>query len=341
MENGKMAHEIMEHDRGVVWGSTWHGLSQYKTQETPVTREQAIEVLDFPIEKVPLFRFVEASEEEKFAQFPKEDGYDEVPGTYALVRPDKDVVLVPHVGARFQLIDNKDLFDVVDESLLKNNPGLEIESVGTLRNGATSFVNVKVQEWAVKGDQSPNINRLMYYNPLGEGSYKICAHNIRVVCNNTLKMATKEGKANDTLSNVRHTLTADGRITAALLNLAETHAALKDWKEFMGFLTTQEVRQPEMKRFLEQWAPLPEETDSRSYTIAENKQLRLENKFWSADDAMRDVQYTKYGLLQAVTWTLDHVPESSSKDQASVAWDGIVGDRAKQKLKAVKLIGAL
>lgn len=44
-----MSHGIQEFDRGCVWGTTWHRIPSYVTQDKPVSIEQAREVLDFPL----------------------------------------------------------------------------------------------------------------------------------------------------------------------------------------------------------------------------------------------------------------------------------------------------
>lgn len=325
-----MSHKIEEHDRGVVWGTTWHHLTQYKEQDKPVSKEQAREVLDYPLEKVQLYR------KDKFS-----GTWDKaVEGAFCIIRPDINQVMVPMVGNRFEVVPNTDLLDFVEKTLLEDNPALEIESVGTLRSGATSFVNIKIMDWHIPGDASQNVSRLMYYNPLGEGCYRVLAHNIRVVCNNTLQLATQEGRSNKTLTNIRHTFSAGQKIRDKLINLAEINHGFVNWIEVMERWSKDSVNNAKLKEFLDKYLPLPEEK-GRSYSIVENKRTRIASKFDIGDAALTNARYSKYGLLQAVTFTLDHLEPGSKKDQADVAWDGIVGNRADQKNTALTLIGKL
>ena len=125
-----MSHGITEIDRGMVWGTTWHGLPQYLQLDHPVTYQEAMEILNFPMEKRQLYR------EDKHQGFEKANAWE-------IVRTDTGDALVPFVGSKFQVIGNEKLLEHVNDTVLKEFPQLQIESVGTLWRGATTFVNLK------------------------------------------------------------------------------------------------------------------------------------------------------------------------------------------------------
>jgi phage/plasmid-like protein (TIGR03299 family) len=328
-----MSAGILEHDRGVVWGTTWHELPQYVQQETAVTFEQAHEVLDYPLEKAQLNYFPTG----KYNTLQFAAGAIPV-NAWAIIRADTDDVLVPAVGNRFTIVPNVDLLNTVKTQVLDPHPELDIESVGTLWNGQTNFVNVKLQNYVIPGDKSQHISRLMYYNPLGNGSYKVCAHNVRVVCNNTLQFAA--GSASETIK-IRHTKSAADKIAGAILSLGEIFGAIKQHREHMEHLVNEAISQATINSFLDQYIPCPEE-DGPAHTRAIRARIEFTEKFEDGDDALNNTAlHSKYGLLQTVTYLLDHEDPVRGNDIASITWDGMVGQRATQKQIALDLIDAL
>jgi phage/plasmid-like protein (TIGR03299 family) len=320
-----MAHGIEAEDKGYVWGTTWHGLEQYVQLDRPVTFLEARSVMDYEIEKRSLWGYDEEEDE-----FIERDAWE-------VVRSDTGKVLIPHVGARFTVMNNVELLDFVDAALLSQYEGLEIESVGTLFGGATAFVNIKLEEHQIKGDNSPTISRLMYYNPLGAGSYAACAHTIRVVCNNTLRMATAQGAANNSLKKFRHTASAASRISEYMVDLAEIWAGLKKHKHNMKILAKKDVNEELFDNYFTFLFPAEKE-EGRGATMAANKRAAVEHIFNSDQDLSPAIQFSRYGLLQATTNYFDHLDPRKADDEATVAWNGLVGNYSDMKDKAVKFL---
>lgn len=308
-------HGIMEFDKGYVNGSsTWHGLPQYVCiPERMVSIEEALEVSDYPLEKIRLHR---------------EDGV--AVDAWALVRTDVGATLVPAVGDRFSLVSNKRMVNVVNEHLLSLYPDLKIESVGTLFNGATFFLNLRVHEFQTKGDRSSTLTNLLYCNPLGRGSYVACAHNTRIVCNNTERVAEAQGIANQSLKKFRHTSSATEKINNHLIEIAELKLELQRHEEKLNFLATQEVSIKEVDDFLDKLFPLPKK-DGRQKTIAINSRESYLNIFGGVQRETLSNPNTKYGLYCAFTDWVDHVKTSRNSDDASIMYDGLLGNRADKK----------
>ena len=189
-----MSAGILEHDRGIVCGErpTWHGIPSYihKTEDW-ATAAEAREILDYPIEKRQLTRTV-THEDGSILTVPAD--------AWEIIRTDiqPEIVLVPAVGKKFDVINNAIIMDEVEKSILSKHPELKIESVGTLFNGQIAFVSMRLAEWKYKGDPSNTEARLMYYNPLGLGKYKIGCHTIRIECFNTLSTAQAQSNLNRT-----------------------------------------------------------------------------------------------------------------------------------------------
>ncbi|MFA5377427.1 MAG: DUF932 domain-containing protein [Dehalococcoidia bacterium] len=322
-----MAAGITEIDRGVVWGTTWHNLPQYKTKKVPVTLEEARQVLDFPIEKRQL-------------GFSILGGNNIKVNAYALVRSGTDHVLVDSVGERFIACNNVDMLNHIAKTVLKEFPQLKIESVGTLWAGATSFLNLKVDAFQVKGDKSETINRIMWYNPLGLGSYKTCAHNVRVVCDNTLRAAHVEGKANGTLRGIAHTATGAAKVQKELDNLARHFLELESLTQQMQQLAKKPMTSAMIESFLSQLVPIGPELEKSAVTQRQHKRETFMHQFESDQALAAPVNRSAYAMLNAVTYVLDHQDAKRGQDLGGITWDGLVGTRAGIKDQTLALLNA-
>ena len=327
-----MSHGITEIDRGIVWGTTWHSLPQYLQVDRPVEYKEAFEVLNFPMEKRQLLRKMGKPFDANFKSTQ----------AWEIVRSDTNDVLVPFVGRKFEVIGNEKLLEHVNNTILKEFPQLQIESVGTLWRGATTFVNLKVDSFNIPGDDSQILNRIMWWNPLGKGSYRTCAHNIRVVCANTLAAASKVD--NDSQTRIAHTKSGATKVSAALDNLARHFLELEALGKTLKQLATIKMSEDESQVFLKRFLPIPGTLEKDDPVAAErtsqfkSRQL-IYNRFCRWDNGLLpEVAQTRYGMLQAVTYELDHEKLTPAKDRGIVIWDGITGSRANRKAKALELL---
>jgi len=324
-----MSHGITEIDKGIVWGTTWHGLPQYLQLDRPVTYQEAMEVLNFPMEKRQLYR---AGEHRSF----------EAAQAWEIVRTDTGDALVPFVGSKFQVIGNEKLLEHVNDTVLKEFPQLQIESVGTLWRGATTFVNLKVNDIQIPGDDSQTLNRIMWYNPLGKGSYRTCAHNVRVVCANTLAAAAGSGQ--ETHTKIAHTKSGGVKIAAALDTLARHFLELEALGKTLEELSIVPMLDTQPRLFLKRYLPIPGTLEKDDPIAAQGtNQFKtrelIMNRFCRYDNGM-DVTtaQSRYGMLQAVTYECDHEKLTPAKDRGMVIWDGITGNRASRKAEALELL---
>lgn len=332
-----MSHGILEDDAGVVWGTTWHQMTQYLQLDRAPTVEEVRQVLDFPIEKRRLYFRVE-----------RENGSSRrrQAAAHCLYRPDTARVLVPAVGERYALIDRTALVNWIEENLLKEYPDLVLESAGTFWGGRIAFINMVLERFHIKGDGSENLNRLMYYDPLGE-RYGVCAHTVRVVCNNTLAMASDESLAKGAMFRVKHTEGAHEAITKHLVDLAETRLACKQRRIELEALAKVRVKPVFVKAFTSAMFPVPDRGD-RKLTEAEEKALErqlvnvrarrngVEAVFDQDPQHLEKVSHTAYGLLNAFTYWTDHVRpvKESATDDGTRFWDGLTGWSGEEKGKA-------
>lgn len=323
-----MSSGLLEEDRGICRFQTWHQFPGYLIQEdAPITTEQVKGILNYPIERRQLFRM-------------GDNGQTEPVPAYCIIRTDTGRVLVSHVGVRFTPMNNVVLADAIESRLLRHNPELSVESVGTLFGGATAFINVVLERYRIKGDDSETLTRLLYYNPLGVGGYRVGVHNIRVQCANTLRMAKAQSEANKTLAVIPHTEGAATTIADKLFELSSILGASKDFRAGVESLVDMPVRnQQELDDLLKLLFPAPGDDEPENstkqdvITLQHKLRERVGNIFNEGVDGIEPAyQRTRYSLLQACTYVVDH-PDviRAGNDLAFVVWDGIVGDRANNK----------
>lgn len=322
-----MAHMIEKFDKGAVFGTTWHNLAQYEQLISPVSIELARSIADYPMELRNNFISVEKTGEDGVVSTKNLDS-----GSRAVYRPDVGVVLVPAVGTDFHLENNFFLLDHIEDNFLKNFPDLIIESVGTLRNGATFFLNLKVKEFKVTGDKSPTVSNLMFQNPLGQGSYKCGAHNTRIVCNNTLTIAEAQAAANGSLFRLRHTRNAPTRIADALEQMAGFQLGLEKHIETMEHLARVRINESIVKDFLQSMYPSTVDSSSIKAANVRGNRDAVRSVLESDQDL---VGGTAYALLNAYTNVVDHRSPSSMSDTAQVQWDSLYGKPAREKERAL------
>lgn len=297
-------------DKGVVHGTTWHELPCYTIQNHPVTKDQAREVLNYDLSKRRLFR---------------EDGTPTK--VYEVYRTDTGSVLVDSCTETYTIMNNLYLFNYIEEFVLSQAPDIEIESVGTLFSGAIAFVNLKLGEYHIKGDESSTLNRLMYYNPLGRGSYRACSHTIRVVCKNTLNAAEAQGAANNTLVKVPHRKNSEQKLSQAIADLAGVKIGFDSLEQQLQELSTKSFTTDTIEQVVKKGLFAREVSEVRVKNACNKIESILET---TRSEYIGATQTSRYALLQCFTNMLDHTVSKKS-DITYAQWDGMTGIRAGAK----------
>lgn len=312
-----MAHCIEENDVGYLSGnSTWHGLKQYSlVGNRPVTIEEAIQTVDFDVQKVPTWV-----------------NPDLPSGSYSVVRKDHDgklTVLAPAVGERYVATHHREVLNMVNEFLLASYP-LKIAGVGTLNGGATWWTQILAEQYYVRGDESPNELRLSYSHTYGVDAHSIFCTTTRIVCNNTRKAAMADAVARNMMKKHKHTKSATMKINADMELMAELHLAVQKDVELMEHLASQQVNHSYIQAFMQEFFPKPDEDAS---TKAKNRwdtdSHSVANIFASGQHMAEGTRTSKYALLNAYTDWADH--HSYSRDPVDRWVDAQNGKRADMK----------
>lgn len=321
-----MAHCITENDLGyVTGGKTWHGRPEYHVTDA-IGIADAIKCVDYPVKKL---------------QARTQEGHL-IPGGYYAARTDTfpPLVLAPNLGERYDILDRKVILNTFAEFLLANFPDLKIAGVGTLSAGRTFWIQFTAAKYNVKGDESDHELRLSYSETFGLTAHEIYATHVRIQCDNTLRSARNDAAAKGLLEKCRHTAGAELAINMAAETFAELHLGLKKDVQAMQYLAGQPVFPSTMRRFLDTFIPIPEESKEgeRSNAMSRNRAIRDRGTVEALWEKEREsmtgkVAQSRYGLLEAYTDWADH--HSYSRSPYDRWLDGLNGDRAARKADAM------
>ena len=210
-----MSHEMYEQDHAVYVGKpAWHGLGT--VVENAPTPYEAMQLAKMGFDVV-LSNPLIATYNDAITRLTAPSKF------YATVRTDTKEVLGV-VNKNYKIVQNSELFDIAGSV-----PGLQVETAGTLFNGAQSYILMKDDEWAVNGNDEMHEYLCLMNSHNGTLSLSALPTSVRVVCNNTLTWAISEGQQR--MIKLRH----KGDIDAKILGLTE---ALAEWNDHKGKFRT-------------------------------------------------------------------------------------------------------
>jgi len=144
--------------------------------------------------------------------------------SFFTVRTDVNKILGDKLGSKYEVMQNAEAFNIVDEILQKGTA--RIETAGAIDEGRKVFICLKIDKDIVVGNDD-RIKQYLLISTSHDGSMSITATEtpIRVVCNNTLTAALNGAK--DAIK-IRHTASATDRLREAMrvLNMLDSNAGI-------------------------------------------------------------------------------------------------------------------
>lgn len=298
-----MAHELHEHDSMFsVKERPWHGLGQVLEQAPTIAEGIQAANLDWQVTTEPLFTSANESVDAR-----------------AVRRVDTNHILGV-VGTQYQPLQNLDAFrffqPFLDEGLAT------LETAGSLFNGAKVFVLAKINspDAVIVPQSDDRIEKyvLLSNSHDGKNAVRVGYTPIRVVCNNTLRMA-KEHK-DSALIRVKHSsktvTTLDTiRETMNLVNQSfEATAA-----QYRKLAQTDVIMDDVKKYFLEVFDLVPEgDAKRRSGTIEQ-----LEELFhYGRGNHLEGVKGTAWAAYNAATEYMQFYSGRSLESRFGSMWFG-------------------
>lgn len=308
----------------VVGKPAWHNLGQVLSN--PATAEDAIKEagLNFPVEKKPIFL---------------EDG-TKIPNRFATVRTDLNRPLGVVTG-RYEVLQNTDAFRFFDAVVERDEA--VYHSAGVLGKGERIWIMAKMPEHiSISGVDDVNVYVTLLSGHDGKTGVYGFVHLERIVCNNTLQVAIRQGKNMNKFVRFGHRSGIIDRISdgASLLGIVNSYREEMD--EIFTTLSAKKINSAYVDEFLSALFPaLPEhEIAKRKHTPAFKIQRSqvLEAIETGAGQDMPTAQGTAWGLFNGVTYWIDHVKkgtgDDASKKQSSI-W---FGDGARVRQRAFDLL---
>ncbi len=180
-----MAHKI-DNSKGFsafvsFQAPAWHGLGEVFTEQISTLDALKRGGLDYQVLKLPNIHYLPNGEE-----LISED-------SFFTVRTDVNKVLGSRLGKDYEVLQNIEALNVVDEILQSGSA--TIETAGAINEGRKAFICLKVNKDIIVGD-SDTVNQYVLIATSHDGSMSITATptNVRVVCNNTLTAALQGAK---------------------------------------------------------------------------------------------------------------------------------------------------
>jgi len=182
---------------------------------------------------------------------------------------------------------------------------LSIGSAGLLKGGAVAWVSVEIPDTITTPEGiafRPNLLACTSHDGTLATTFQRVVTN--VVCDNTMSAALSEKGQRIKVKHSRHSKMRMGEARDAL---AIIHTMGEEFTQQVAELTRQEVSRKQWAKFVDAYAPLPEDTSkpSRTLTMATNKRDEL-NRLWNTDTRVAPWAGTAWGVVQAVNTYVHH-----------------------------------
>jgi hypothetical protein len=290
-----------------------------------ITPEQARGILDFQIEKVPVSRQVG-------------NRWEKVPGQYCLVRKDNTddegiQVGLGCVGEQFEVAAQPtQVLDFFLEHIMPEVPELKIETVASVFDGATTFVNFHYGDgYEFKNDSSPQYTNILFMNPLTRGRLCLLSHTIRVICQNTLRYARQTG----TGFTINHTRNGEFYVKAALEAIGIQLKKAASLKELSIKLDSMLITSKNIGKILDEIYPVKKTKKGEEST----RMLNIRNDVlaqFETDSSFK--AKTAWAFLNAMTYKQEHPKMTANRDPMRIGTDNLFGGRAEMKAQMLNAV---
>jgi len=342
----------IEQDRAFFVGQkAWHGIGKmYDADSPPKDSREAIVAAkaDYTVQLRPLFfphvefdNSIFSSQDEDFVtkMSPEQIAEDSqnliIPDRFAVVRTTDNKPL-GIVGSKYTPLQNIEAFEFFDPFI--QDKQATFEAGGVLNGGSRIWVLAKINEGAngsVIDNDAVNTYLLLYNSHDGTTNVGVMMTPVRVVCQNTLSMATQGFKSSDIVK-IAHTksMKSSMSLVQKTIDLAR--------KQFI--VTLEQYRQMQERKIdMEGVARFamasikPTEIDSFDM----NKLPRVVKNtidFYNNHETqtMPGVRGTVWGAYNAVTGFVDHIQGRSAENRLNSTWFG-PGKKIRERAHKIAL----
>lgn len=293
----------------------WHGLGTVLDHVPNSAEAMQAAGLDWRVSKVPLLTDEGTAVEEHFAT----------------VRRDTGKVLGV-VGKGYRIVQNREAFDFLD-SLLQDGV-MRYESAGALRDGRVVWVLARMpsMDEIAPGDNSM---RYVLFSTAhdGTGSVQAIPTSVRVVCANTLRVATASSVG------IRHSGDVRQKLDVARRYLSQFDEKFTLFRDRARVLAERKFAEADARQYIETLFPEVKEP-GRAQNTRERKVEAVRRNYRNERQQLTAIRGTWWALLNAVTEGVDHDDRrnvSTRKGQENRMASALTGSGADFKAEAFRL----
>jgi phage/plasmid-like protein (TIGR03299 family) len=280
-----MAHEIsVVNGRAEAFYAlkpAWHGLGT---------------VLDFAPDSATAMESAHLNWNVRLDKLRTVEGVD-VPEHFATVREDTADVLGV-VSRKYAVVQNRDAFDFLD-GLLQDGV-LKYESAGALKGGRTVWALARMPGFDTIADGDDSARYVLFTTSHdGTGAIHAIPTAVRVVCNNTLRIATAG------LKGIRHTGDVDAKLRYARQYLSQFDKAFTLYRDNARLLASRELAADKAKDYIAKLFPEVPEL-GRARTIRENAVNQIRRNYRAPRQQLDSIKDTWWSLYNSVSEYIDH-----------------------------------
>jgi phage/plasmid-like protein (TIGR03299 family) len=321
-----MAHEIHQDANGkasfvFVGENTWHGLGQRLTPNSPIPVWIEEAGFNFDIKGT------------KVTGTADNGSQIVMPDRQLLYRSDTKAALSV-VSERYKIVQPAEVLRFYED--LVETGGYTLETAGVLFGGKRMFALAKTNEAedVVKGDA---VKGYLLLSTSCDGSLATSAQftSVRVVCNNTLSLAIRDGQRQEQGKiRIPHSATFDASSVKAQLSLVES--SFSYFMNDMRLLAGRKLNNKEEIEFLVDLFGNPQEKLEDQEPGPANLMKQVHRLYSGAGMGSGLCGRTAWGMLNAVTELVDHHTGHKTDDaRMDSAW---FGQNAKLKVQARDLL---
>lgn len=250
------------------------------------------------------------------------------------------VVFLGTVGKDYTVIQHGEGFRMVDQ-LIASVDGAHYETAGALGDGEKVWGLANLKFSINVGNDESKVYLLFHTGHDGSASHSYSTVITRVVCQNTLKLAVREGAMG--AFRIQHTKNAGDRLAACHEALASLQENTLTVQEKLNYLANRKVTRESADKIFDRLFPKTEvEKDGvtvlESSTRRDNVLAQILELYESNDnDAFPEQRGSGYNLLNAVTAYTDHI-RGNNVNQRARAESALFGPGNDLKSKAFEVI---
>ena len=329
----------------------WHGLGTRIAEGTPVEDWIVAAGLDFEVAKAPIFAAIPTGDPEDGTKIDLFAGASltRFKNKAGLYRKDTKALLGLASDSHFQIVQPREICEFYRD--LAAELGINITVAGSLREGARVWALAKNGRTMRIRGQDEVVPYILLATAFDGRGTEACFTTVRVVCNNTLGMVYEEMDSGDALEH--ESTKSDGSKVKSVGRIAIPHSqefradevkaklglwtkAAEQFEEAAQRLAVRAVTEAEASEFIARLFASYKEDGKTLTTQSKNTIAAVVGSYRQGPGSQfKSAEGTAWGLVNAVTFYVDHASRARSTDnRLNSAW---FGAGANMKAEAMKL----